>query len=117
MTELEKIKQELTTLTERVNSVTTLTNGSIHLTHEQLKKLMIAVQEETIEMMKSIVDSISLNIEDNIELSINYGREISIDIDEDDIKNNIKSEFVSNLTDEDVESYLDDLNSFINSFD
>ena len=111
MTELEKIKQELTTLTERVNSATTLTSGSIHLTHEQIKKLMIAVQEETIEMMKSIVDSISLNIEDNIELSINYGREISIDIDEDDIKNNIKSEFsIGSITDEDVKSYLNDLN-------
>jgi len=109
MTELEKIKQELTTLTERVNSATALTNGSVYLTHKQLKKLMVTVQEETIELMKSIIDSISLNIEDDVKLSINYDREISIDIDEDDIKDNIKREFVSNLTDEDVDSYLNDL--------
>jgi hypothetical protein len=111
MTELEKIKQELTTLTERVNCAMTLTDGSIYLTHEQVRKLIVAVQKELIKSIEQVIDDISLNIEDHIELELNYSREIEINVNEDDIKDNIKREIIgvnwtSGTSDDDIKSLM-----------
>tara|TARA_R110000868_G_scaffold108517_2_gene296144 strand:- start:60 stop:401 length:342 start_codon:yes stop_codon:yes gene_type:complete len=107
MTELEKIKQELTSLTERVNNVITLTDGSICLTHEQVRKLIVAVQKELIKSIEYVIDNTCLNIEDNIELELN-GHEIEINVNEDDIKDNIKQEIINVdwTSDDDIKSLM-----------
>ena len=94
MTQLDQLKQDLATLAERINKVTENTDGQIHLTKEQLKKLISIVQEQTIEHIKDEIKDTDLQGEDYVELDL-CGREIEITIDSysllRDINDNIDS--------------------------
>ena len=41
MTQLDQLKQDLSTLAERINKATEITDGKVHLTKEQLKKFKL----------------------------------------------------------------------------
>lgn len=98
MTQLDQLRQELAALyiaaAERIGKVTENTDGQIHLTKEQLKKLISIVQEQTIDYVKDEIKDTDLQGEDYVELDI-CGREIEITIDSrsllQDINYNIDS--------------------------
>ena len=111
MTQLDQLRQELAALyiaaAERIGKVTENTDGQIHLTKEQLKKLISIVQEQTIEHIKSEIDD--MNFDDEcVSLDFDsYSRQIEVELDEIPLKNEIKHHIVS--PDEVTDSELDDL--------
>ena len=118
MTELEKIKDELTLLTGRVNDAITLTNGSIYLTHEQIKELMNIIRLQTIEDVNKLIDDVNLDIEDKVDLELSsYSREIEVSVNEDEIKETIKETIekdMNDILDDDVINILSQLRPKIN---
>lgn len=92
MENLEQLKQELTSLTERVNVAMELTNGSISLTKNELIRLIDIVKRETITDIKTEIDDFHCDYEDYIDLELN-GYEISVNFDDNmffrEIKKNI----------------------------
>jgi len=121
MTELEKIKDELTLLNERVNDAIdaiTLTNGSICLTHEQIKELMNIIRLQTIEDVNKLIDDVNLDIEDKVDLELSsYSREIEVSVNEDEIKETIKETIekdINDILDDDVINILSQLKPKIN---
>lgn len=108
MTQLDQLKQDLATLAERINKVTENTDGQIHLTKEQLKKLISIVQEQTIEHIKSEIDDMNFDESDYVSLDFDsYSRQIEVELDETPLKNEIKHHI--NSPDEVTDSELDDL--------
>jgi len=117
MTELEKIKDELTLLTRRVNDAITLTNGSICLTHEQIKELMNIIRLQTIEDVNKLIDDVNLDIEEHVDLELSYSREIEVSVNEDEIKETIKEVIekdMNDILDDDVINILSQLKPKIN---
>jgi hypothetical protein len=118
MTELEKIKDELTLLTGRVNDAIALTNGSIYLTHEQIKELMNIIRLQTIEDVNKLIDDVNLDIEDKVDLELSsYSREIEVSVNEDEIKETIKEVIekdMNDILDDDVINILSQLKPKIN---
>jgi len=118
MTELEKIKDELTLLTGRVNDAITLTNGSTCLTHEQIKELMNIIRLQTIEDVNKLIDDVNLDIEEHVDLELSsYSREIEVSVNEDEIKETIKEMIekdMNDILDDDVINILSQLKPKIN---
>ena len=118
MTELEKIKDELTLLTGRVNDAITLTNGSICLTHEQIKDLMNIIRLQTIKEVNDLIDDVNLDIEDKVDLELSsYSREIEVSVNEDEIKETIKETIekdINDILDDDVINILSQVKPKIN---
>ena len=110
MTHLEALKQDLAELTERINSVVTANEDSVTLTRQQLRNFAQAIQNSTIEKVKNEVENISLYIEDEVTIELN-GLELEVNVDTDAVLNNIaqKIDYGEYITDEDVQTYLDDL--------
>lgn len=110
MTHLETLKQDLAELTERINSVVTANEDSVTLTRQQLRNFAQAIQNSTIEKVKNEVENISLYIEDEITIELN-GLELEVNVDNDAVLSNIaqKIDYGEYITDEDVQTYLDDL--------
>ena len=110
MTHLETLKQDLAELTERINSVVTANEDSVTLTRQQLRNFAQAIQNSTIEEVKNEVENISLYIEDEITIELN-GLELEVNVDNDAVLSNIaqKIDYGEYITDEDVQTYLDDL--------
>ena len=111
MTQLEQLKQDLANLTERVNCAMALTDGSIYLTREQLKDLIITVQKQTVEYIESEIEDIDLTIDDYIELELDsYNRQIEVNFDSSsfmsDVKHNISGP-ENEITDEDINSLIE----------
>ena len=117
MTELEKIKDELTLLTGRVNDAITLTN-EIYLTHEQIKELMNITRLQTIKEVNDLIDDVNLDIEDKVDLELSsYSREIEVSVNEDEIKETIKETIekdINDILDDDVINILSQLKPKIN---
>jgi hypothetical protein len=107
MTNLEQLKQDLANLTERVNCAMTLTDGSIYLTREQLKKIINTIQKQTIEYIKEEIEDIRLDGEDYVELELNYNREIEVTFDNNTFRKDIERNI--NGVDGIGDSELDDL--------
>lgn len=117
MTELEKIKDELTLLTGRVNDAITLTN-EIYFTHEQIKELMNIIRLQTIKEVNDLIDDVNLDIEDKVDLELSsYSREIEVSVNEDEIKETIKETIekdMNDILDDDVINILSQLRPKIN---
>jgi hypothetical protein len=90
MTNLEQLKQDLANLTERVNSAMVVTEGSITLTRDKLKRLLNKVQGQACEHMNSEYESAidGLDVDNFVELDLN-GREIEVQFDERQLKRDI----------------------------
>ena len=108
MTQLEMLKLDVTALTERINSA--MGEDSVTLTRQQLKDFAQAIQEATVEKVKSAIEDVNIDIEDHVSLELDR-LELEINVDRSDVL----SEIVSNIddpdeiTDEDVVKYLDTL--------
>ena len=108
MTQLEMLKLDVTALTERINSA--MGEDSVTLTRQQLKDFAQAIQEATVEKVKSAIEDVNIDIEDHVCLELDR-LELEINVDRSDVL----SEIVSNIddpdeiTDEDVVKYLDTL--------
>jgi hypothetical protein len=106
MTQLDQLKQDLATLAERINKATEIADGKVHLTKEQLKKLISIVQEQTIEYVKDEIKDIDLDGDDYVELDL-CGREIEITVDNHSLLQSINYNISG--PDEATDSELDDL--------
>ena len=106
MTLLDQLKQDLATLAERINKATEIADGQVHLTKEQLKKLISIVQEQTIEYVKGEIKNTSIDGEDYVELDL-CGREIEITVDNHSLLQSINYNIDS--PDEVTDSELNDL--------
>jgi len=110
MTQLEMLKLDVTALTERINSAIAVNEDSVTLTRQQLKDFAQAIQEATVEKVKSAIEDVNIDIEDHVCLELDR-LELEINVDRSDVL----SEIVSNIddpdeiTDEDVVNYLDTL--------
>jgi hypothetical protein len=110
MTQLEMLKLDVTALTERINSAIAVNEDSVTLTRQQLKDFAQAIQEATVEKVKSAIEDVNIDIEDHVSLELDR-LELEINVDRSDVL----SEIVSNIddpdeiTDEDVVKYLDTL--------
>jgi hypothetical protein len=112
MTNLEQLKQDLANLTERVNCAMTLTDGSIYLTRDQLKRLINKVQEQTKAFIDGEVDSAIEGIEgeDYIELDL-CDREIEVTFDGNQFKRDIKNNIggPSDIDEDDLNNLLEEI--------
>jgi hypothetical protein len=106
MTQLDQLKQDLATLAERINKATEIADGQVHLTKEQLKKLISIVQEQTIEYIKDEIKNTNLDGDDYVSLDL-YDREIQVDLDSHSLLREINDNIDS--PDEATDSELDDL--------
>ena len=110
MTQLETLKLDLAALAERINSAMTVNEDSVTLTRQQLKEFAQAIQEATVEKVKSAVEDVNIDIEDHVCLELS-GWVLEVNVDRSDVL----SEIVNNIddpdeiTDEDVVKYLDTL--------
>jgi len=110
MTQLEMLKLDVTALTEKINSAIAVNEDSVTLTRQQLKDFAQAIQEATVEKVKSAIEDVNIDIEDHVCLELDR-LELEINVDRSDVL----SEIVSNIddpdeiTDEDVVNYLDTL--------
>jgi len=107
---LEHIKLELQELTNKVNELETQNNGAISLTKEQLKELILTVQEQTMEFVrKEIKDShIFQNAEDYVELEL-CGNSIEMNVDRYSLSRDIVDDIGSpndEVTDEEIDAFL-----------
>lgn len=121
MTQLEQLKHDLANLNERlaidiarfnerINSVPLLTNDSIILTREQLKDLIVTVQNQTVEYIKTELEDIDLCYDNYVELELNYGREIEVTFDDGsfirDVKHSISGP-EDEITDEGIQNLIE----------
>jgi hypothetical protein len=88
----------------------TANEDSVTLTRQQLRNFAQAIQNSTIEKVKNEVENISFYIEDEITIELN-GLELEVNVDTDAVLNNIaqKIDYGEYITDEDVQTYLNDL--------
>ena len=110
MTQLETLKQDLAALAERINSAMAVNEDSVTLTRQQLRAFANAIQSQTIEKVKNEIEGMNLYIEDEVTLDLN-GLELEVSVDNDAVLNNITGEIsdADEVTDEDVQTYLDAL--------
>ena len=112
MTNLEQLKQDLVNLTERVNCAMALTDGSIYLTRDQLKRLVNKVQEQTKAFIDGEVDSAIEGIDgdDYIELDL-CGREIEVNFDERQLKRDVKNNIggPNDINEDDLNNLLEEI--------
>ena len=110
MTQLEALKLDVAALAEKINSAIAVNEDSVTLTRQQLKDFAQAIQEATVEKVKSAIEDVNIDIEDHVCLELDR-LELEINVDRSDVL----SEIVSNIddpdeiTDEDVVNYLDTL--------
>lgn len=108
MTQLETLKLDVAALAERINSAMAVNEDSVTLTRQQLKDFAQAIQDATVEKVKSAVEDVNIDIEDHVCLELDR-LELEVNVDRSDVL----SEIVSNIddpddvTDEDVVRYLD----------
>lgn len=88
MENLEQLKQELASLTERVNALNSNSN-SITLTRDQLMRLIDIVKEETTEYIRGEIEDTGVSFDSYCDLELN-NREIEVNIDESGILREIK---------------------------
>jgi hypothetical protein len=110
MTQLEVLQQDLAALAERINSAMAVNEDSVTLTRQQLKAFANAIQSETIEKIKNEIPEISIDGEEFVEISL-YDLRLEIEVDNDTLLSNIAGEISDGdeVTDEDVQTYLDAL--------
>ena len=110
MTQLEVLKQDLAALTERINSAMAVSEDSVTLTRQQLKAFANAIQSETIEKVKNEIEEVSIDGEEFVEISL-YDLRLEIEVDNDTLLSNITDKISGGdeVTDEDVQTYLDAL--------
>lgn len=102
MKQLQELKQELESLTLKVNKALETDGDKISLTKQQLVKLLnYVVDRAHSETMDSLIDA-HVNAEDYTNLDLN-GYELSLDVDDkgllDDIKDQVKTPEVIELDD------------------
>ena len=84
---IEQIKQEMTSLMEKVSKLE-MNNGEVSLTKEQLTALIkLVIEDTTREIRDGLRDGMS-SIDDYIDLSLN-DREIYVDVDDSKIMRDI----------------------------
>jgi hypothetical protein len=110
MTQLEVLQQDLAALAERVNCAMILTDGSVTLTKRQLRAFANAIQSETIEKIKNEISDMNLYAEEEVTIELS-GLELEVTADNDEILRIIVKEISDGdeVTDEDVQTYLDAL--------
>lgn len=112
MTQLEALKLDVDALTERINSAMAVSEDSVTLTREQLKDFAQAIQEATVEKVKSAIEDVNIDIADHVSLELNRF-ELEVNVDTSDVLSEIISSMddpLDAITDEDVVRYLDILN-------
>lgn len=111
MTQLETLKLEVDALAERINSAMANSEDSVTLTREQLKEFAQAIQEATVETVKSYIEDVNIDIADHVSLELNRF-ELEVNVDTSDVLAEIVSSMddPDDVTDEDVVRYLDILN-------
>lgn len=108
MNQLEMLKLDVAALTEKINSAMAVNEDSVTLTRKQLKDFAQAIQETTIEKVKSYIEDVNINIEDYVTLELNRN-EIEVNVETSDVLSEIVSSIndPDDVTDEDVVRYLD----------
>jgi hypothetical protein len=106
MTQLETLKLDLAALTERINSA--MGEDSVTLTRQQLKEFAQAIQEATVEKVKSAIEDVNIDIEDHVSLELDR-LELEVNVDRSDVLSEIVNNIddLDEITDEDVVNYLD----------
>ena len=110
MTQLEVLQQDLAALAERINSAMAVSGDSVTLTRQQLKEFANAIQSQTIEKVKNEIEDMNIYAEDEVSIELS-GLELEVTIDSDAILSNITDKISDGdeVTDEDVQTYLDAL--------
>ena len=108
MTQLEALKLDVDALTERINSAMAVSEDSVTLTREQLKEFAQAIQEATVEKVKSYIEDVNIDIEDHVSLELDRF-ELEVRVDRSDVLSEIVRSMDDpyEITDEDVAMYLD----------
>ena len=109
MTQLETLKLEVDALAERINSAMAVSEDSVTLTREQLKDFAQAIQEATVEKVKSAIEDVNIDITDHVSLELNRF-ELEVNVDTSDVLSEIVSSMddpLDAITDEDVVRYLE----------
>lgn len=108
MTQLEALKLDVDALTERINSAMAVNEDSVTLTREQLKEFAQAIQEATVEKVKSYIEDVNIDIEDHVSLELDRF-ELEVRVDRSDVLSEIVRSMDDpyEITDEDVAMYLD----------
>jgi len=112
MTQLEVLQQDLAALAERINSAMAVSEDSVTLTRQQLKAFANAIQSETIEKVKNEITDMYVYMEDEVSIELSpIGLELEVTVDSDAILSNITDKISDGdeVTDEDVQTYLDEL--------
>lgn len=110
MTQLEALKLDVAALTEKINSAMAVNEDSVTLTRQQLKDFTQAIQEATVEKVKSAIEDVNIDIEDHVSLELDR-LELEINVDRSDVLSEIVNNIddLDEITDEDVVNYLDTL--------
>ena len=110
MTQLEVLQQDLAALAERINSAMAVSGDSVTLTRQQLKEFANAIQSQTIEKVKNEIEEVSIDGEEFVEIDLCDLR-LEIEVDSNTLLRNIAREISDGdeVTDEDVQTYLDAL--------
>jgi len=110
MTQLEVLKQDLAALAERINSAMAVSEDSVTLTRQQLKAFANAIQSQTIVKIKNEIEGMSIYAEEEVSIELS-GLGLEVTVDNDTMLNNITREISDGdeVTDEDVQTYLDEL--------
>jgi hypothetical protein len=112
MTQLEVLQQDLAALAERINSAIAVSGDSVTLTRQQLRAFANAIQSETIEKVKNEITDMYVYMEDEVSIELSpIGLELEVTVDSDAILSNITDKISDGdeVTDEDVQTYLDEL--------
>ena len=110
MTQLEVLQQDLAALAERINSAMAVSGDSVTLTKRQLKAFAKVIQSQTIEKIKNEISDMNLYAEEEVTIELS-GLELEVTADNDEILRIIVKEISDGdeVTDEDVQTYLDAL--------
>jgi len=110
MTQLEVLKQDLAALAERINSAMAVNEDSVTLTRQQLRAFANAIQSQTIEKVKNEIEDMSIYAEEEVSIELN-GLELEVTVDNVEVLSNITRNISDGdeVTDEDVQTYLDAL--------
>ena len=83
---------------------------SVTLTRQQLKDFAQAIQEATVEKVKSAIEDVNIDIEDHVSLELDR-LELEVNVDRSDVLSEIVNNIddLDEITDEDVVNYLDTL--------
>jgi hypothetical protein len=81
---------------------------SVTLTRQQLKEFAQAIQEATVEKVKSAIEDVNIDIEDHVSLELDR-LELEVNVDRSDVLSEIVNNIddIDEITDEDVVNYLD----------